>query len=124
MTSSHYVPKYAQSKFFPVVSLFVEEEDVQAIEMLDILSPQVQALIKGVSDWIPYTCLDRDPLPNISRRMYGTTTLYWVIAMYNGIIHPLEIQAGQLLKIPSLNAISSRMKKATNPSRLGEVITI
>ena len=46
-------------------------------------------------------------LPNIAVKFYGTSSLWWVIARFNGIIFPLkEIQVGTKLFIPELSEIS------------------
>ena len=46
-------------------------------------------------------------LPNLSVKFYGTSSLWWLIARFNGIIFPLkEIEVGTKLYIPQLSQIS------------------
>lgn len=51
-------------------------------------------------------------LPNLSVQYYGTSSLWWVIAKFNGIIYPLrEITVGKVLYIPDLGSISKFLNK-------------
>lgn len=60
-----------------------------------------------------YTLTRPNFLPNISYKFYGTTSLWWVIARFNGIIFPLkEIKVGVTLNIPELTDISKALNKA------------
>lgn len=60
-----------------------------------------------------YTVQQKTFLPNLSVRMYGTSSLWWVIARFNGIIYPLsEIQVGTRLYIPNLSEISKEINKS------------
>lgn len=64
-----------------------------------------------------YTLPVTNFLPNISVKFYGTSSLWWVIARFNGIIFPLsEIKAGTKLFIPSLSDISKALNQAQNKS--------
>ena len=52
-------------------------------------------------------------LPNLSVKFYGTSSLWWVIARFNGIIFPLrELQVGTTLAIPRLSEISKFLNQA------------
>lgn len=48
---------------------------------------------------------EENRLDLISYRYYNTPLLYWVIAEANGIFNPTKIEAGVVLRIPSLSAI-------------------
>ena len=43
----------------------------------------------------------------ISHEVYGTSMLWWAIAVMNNIENPLEIKAGLVLRIPTIRSISS-----------------
>lgn len=52
-------------------------------------------------------------LPNLSVKFYGTSSLWWLIARFNGIIFPLkEIEVGTKLYIPQLSQISKYLNQA------------
>lgn len=67
-----------------------------------------------------YTLPSKNFLPNISVKFYGTSSLWWVIARYNGIMYPLkEIEAGITLKIPEMSAITKAINNAQNKTSTG-----
>jgi len=54
-------------------------------------------------------------LPNISYIAYRTTSLWWLIAKFNGIIYPYsELQAGTILYIPNFNEINKYLNNSRN----------
>lgn len=60
-----------------------------------------------------YTLETPNFLPNISVKYYGTSSLWWVIARFNGIIFPLsEIKVGTILYIPDLSSITKYLNQA------------
>ncbi len=44
-------------------------------------------------------------LDNIAWHYYGTPDLWWVIAMANGILNPLRVTPGTVLRIPSMDIV-------------------
>lgn len=75
-----------------------------------------------------YTLKAKAYLPNISYKFYGTTSLWWVIARFNGILFPLkEIQIGTKLFIPRLSDLSkiiSQNNNTTSSSSSGNIIKL
>ena len=49
---------------------------------------------------------EQNRLDIISRKYYGTPTLYWVIAMANNIIDPTVVVTGSILEIPSYESLN------------------
>jgi hypothetical protein len=44
----------------------------------------------------------------IAYQVYGNKNYWWVVAMYNGIINPIEdLKPGDVLQLPSLTAINA-----------------
>lgn len=43
----------------------------------------------------------------ISHEVYGTSMLWWAIAVMNNIENPLEVKAGLVLRIPTIRSINS-----------------
>jgi hypothetical protein len=54
-----------------------------------------------------YLVLEKDAfLPNLSVKYYGTSSLWWVIARFNGIVYPYsQVKAGVGIYIPKLNQL-------------------
>lgn len=54
-------------------------------------------------------------LPNLSVNNYRTSSLWWVIARFNGLIFPhSEISRGKQLYLPDLQELSRALNKTTN----------
>lgn len=50
----------------------------------------------------PYVIKQKDRLDLLSYRYYGTTSLWWAIAMYNSnVYHPMVLTTGDTINIPS-----------------------
>lgn len=64
-------------------------------------------------DCVIYELTKPNFLPNLAVKFYGTSSLWWIIARFNGIIFPLrEIKVGTKLAIPQLNEISKFLNQA------------
>lgn len=48
---------------------------------------------------------DENRLDRVSHTYYDTTELYWVIALANGIVDPLTVKAGLVLRVPPIDII-------------------
>ena len=56
----------------------------------------------------PYVIRQRDRLDVISFNNYGNTSLWWAIALFNpNIYHPLVLNVGETINIPSKKDIDS-----------------
>lgn len=59
-------------------------------------------------------------LPNLTANYYSTTSLWWVIARFNGVIFPhSEIERGKQLYIPNLQELTKSLNKANNKTSVG-----
>lgn len=59
-------------------------------------------------------------LPNLSVNNYRTSSLWWVIARFNGLIFPhSEIFRGKQLYLPDLQELSRALNKTTNKTSTG-----
>jgi nucleoid-associated protein YgaU len=88
-------PKYYRDNFEPVVR--VRPRDWR----LDALAFSYTELVNFISQTQQYMVVGDEQITTIAYRFYGTTSLWWVILLYNGINHPLDIEGGTLLLIPS-----------------------
>ncbi len=57
-----------------------------------------------------HTVVDGDRLDVLAERYLGRVELWWVLADYNEIDWPLELQSGQLLRIPSIEKVSFQIE--------------
>lgn len=62
-------------------------------------------LFKAISDTKPHIVKDTDTLPFVSNDYYQTTSLWWLIGLYNGVEHGYAIRPGDRWEIPSLSQI-------------------
>jgi len=111
-TSTNYSPKYLQTEHHKVGSNGLWQ---------DPLSPAVIGLRKAVTKYSTITYRG-EPITTICRNEYNTTTIWWIVLMYNGYIHPSEIKVGSLLKLPNRDQISAYLGR--NRSVFGTIATI
>lgn len=97
--STNYDPSGEYSLFFNIV------KDENNDTFLDVLEGRLVEAIRSIRLWTPHKYQLGNNLPLISYRFYGTTTLYWVIATYNGIVDPFSIQQGQVIRVPSYTQV-------------------
>lgn len=59
-------------------------------------------------------------LPNLSVNTYKTSSLWWVIARFNGLVFPhSEIVRGKQLYLPDLQQLSRALNKTANKASVG-----
>lgn len=108
-SSTFYNPRASIKEFQAVVP--VEKENGQIEQRVDMLDPKMMAAIRGITQ---HTYVKYDGtvhITTISFTAYGTTTWWWAIMMYNGFIHPLEIEPGTIIKIPARVDLESAIEK-------------
>jgi hypothetical protein len=88
-------PKFYRSNFMAQVTL----DDGTIIN--DIFDRRLVQLIRNISSSSNILYNDSMKLCNLSFSFYGTTSLDWVILVYNGFIHPYEIPSAITLLVPS-----------------------
>lgn len=60
-------------------------------------------------DDIFHTVVEGDRVDLIAHRYYGRAELWWVICDYNDIFFPLAIDAGTVLRLPSVEQVEMRV---------------
>jgi hypothetical protein len=60
-------------------------------------------------DDIFHTVVEGDRADLIAYRYFGRAELWWIICDYNGIFFPLEIEAGTVLRLPSVEHVEMRV---------------
>ena len=109
--STHFRTKYSRDRLLPVID-----------GNPDFLDTRMAELLNSFQSYNIHTFREGEHLPNIAKRYHGTTTTYWIIASYNGVIHPLDIEPGTILRIPRLQDIDQYLNLVN--SRIGETVTI
>ena len=118
--SSHYNARYARSNALTLITL--ENDDGTPYAEIDLFDIRIHRLITSVKKAQPYTINQSEKLVNISYQAYNTTSLWWVLVLYNGLIHAYDIYPGMVLRIPDLFEITIALNQF--PSRVGEVVEI
>ncbi|MHB9037088.1 MAG: LysM peptidoglycan-binding domain-containing protein [Armatimonadota bacterium] len=60
-------------------------------------------------DDIFHTVVEGDRIDLIAYRYFGRAELWWIICDYNDIFFPLEIAAGTVLRLPSVEHVEMRV---------------
>lgn len=97
--STNYNPKYSIVRLTPIHEYEYDNGFVENIP--DMLNWKLAVLLKAIQNWAPYEYDGTKPITTIAYETYGTTTVWWIILMYNGFMHPLEMQPGIVIKIPA-----------------------
>jgi len=108
--SSNFDPSLERAQYFDIIKQ-------AGGDFLDVLDGRLISRIREIRSWTPYQYEHGANLPNLSYRFYGKTTAYWIIAIYNGIVDPLSIQEGQVLKIPAFSEITRALADAQKRKR-------
>lgn len=103
MRSSAENPNYHRSN---LIKTFTVAEDSYTLRNDYFGSSYVTLFKNKVNRSNPYTIRQNDRLDLLSQRNYGTTSLWWAIAIFNpNIYHPLLLSPGLVINIPTKAAI-------------------
>lgn len=116
--SSFYVEKYARSKF-----MVIETQNTDTY--IDFFSDKSIKMVQNLQRHSLHTFTAGQKLTKISYDYYGTTTLWWVILVYNGFFHPLEVPYGIVLLIPYIADIDEELLSTNDKLNfIGQLISI
>ena len=118
MAYTFWNPKYERAKVMKTVK--IDGVDYY----LNIFDTRIMDLMRNITQFRQHPYDSSIPLTTVSHRYYGTTTLDWVIIMYNGYIHEFEIPDGTIMRIPSLSNVGRVFADVRQPSQVGQVTTI
>lgn len=117
--STNYDPAFARTKFMETVVA----TDYEAKEWVDPLDPRLLNLLSHDTPFTKYT-YNSESMTTLSYLNYGTTSLWWLILMFNGFLHPHDIPSGYELKIPQLSFILAKIKSKAVNSIAGKIVTV
>lgn len=106
--SPNYREEYDRTNLMKTVS----DDNYPYTNILDPLDERLLKILKN-SFIIDKILWNSTPITTISYKYYETTTLFYVILMYNGFLHEHDIPYGYEIKIPAIdkNLFSSRVRK-------------
>ena len=120
LLSTHMSAKHSINNFMPVIE--VEYSDGKIELRLDMLDRKLTQMLDIMTVWTPVVYDGTEHITTICFRAYGNTTLWWVVMMYNGFTHPLEIEPGTVIKMPSLSQITDYLLAVKR--KIGKVVQI
>lgn len=56
-----------------------------------------------------HTVIDGDRIDLIAHRYLGDARLWWIVADYNDLFFPLELETGAVLRLPSVEHVQMRI---------------
>lgn len=95
---------------------------VEGEVVINLFDPLLNKAMSQIKNYQVYSYSEIDKIVNISYQAYGTTSLWWAILLFSGLIHPYEIPSGYVLKIPDLSDLISAVTPIVN--KIGQVVTL
>lgn len=106
------------SKYIPAVEINARTGERQ----IDYMDSRFIELLQSIRKATPYLCKGYERLDTISFMHYRTTSLYWLIGLFNGILSPYHLPAGTEILIPDLMDFVAQQNK--QPSQVGQTVTL
>lgn len=125
--STNVSPKYLRSNFMAIVrdtSHPSDDSESHKIEMTDLFDNRRLSLMRSITQSKPVIYRGDVPLTTLVYLEYGNTSLYWLVMEYNGIVHPLEIQPGTVIEMPSLVDVDRFRSRTNSEDRRGEKVIL
>lgn len=92
------LPSDSRYKYLDVIRDTEDKEFFETVEQISIKETENDLLHQVTSG-------EKNRLDLIAYNYYGNAELWWVIAIANDIKNPFEIDAGDILRIPSIEAM-------------------
>lgn len=115
--STNYAEEFTRSNFMAEVP-----SELDGTNWIDPLDPRLIAIFKEQTPYEEYK-YSSESITTLSYQFYSTTSLWWLILMFNGFLHPHDIPPGYALKIPSSAFILKRMKTPVKDSIKGKIVS-
>jgi hypothetical protein len=111
-TSPNENSQYLRANFIPYGSVVVNR---QTVNVPDILNTSYLNVINGLTPNAQYTFTTGQQITTQAFYGTGTTSTWWMIAMQNAYIHPLQMQNGDIVFIPNCNTAINGTNVITSP---------
>jgi len=112
--------KYSITNFIPVVE--IQNPDGSVDVLPDYLNWSLTSLIKLLTDWKPVEYDGSIPFVTLVYYTYLTTSLDWLVLIYNGFMSALEIPPGSTICMPNQQQIDNYLQKLV--SKTGKVVSL
>jgi len=112
---------FLRSKFISAVDVI---NNFQPENHVDLLNPKLIQLINSLTVFSTYQFKRADKLVNISYKYYRTTSLWWLILLASGQIHPYEIPEGSVLLLPSLTEMADAINRLNPVNQTSKTVVI
>lgn len=127
LQSTNYSKSYDSANYMRVHN--VAELDalltsVKQVSLLDMLDQNLIDLIYSLRTGQTVMIAQGTNLTTLAYKHYGTTTLWWVILLYNGLFHPMQLQAGMSINIPLKVDIDRYISSLVFENKIGQIVTI
>lgn len=116
--------RYLYSNFLPIVEVDTEETNPNLQSSFDIFDPDLTSLLDSLTAAQLYRYQGFEHMPTLVRRLYNTTTLWWLVMKYNGFYHEWEIPAGGLMYFPVLQQIDTGISAMQASGNRGIVVSL
>jgi len=101
-----------RGNFLSYVPITIGKQTVQA---LDVLNTTYLGVINGLTPNAQYTFTTGQQITTQAFKATSTTSTWWMIAMQNGYIHPLQMQNGDIVYIPNCNTAINGTNTISSP---------
>lgn len=88
---------------------YYEVKNVDGKDFRDVLTTRLISNIRAITSIRTHIWTQDDKLENLCFKYYGTTTVYWLVMIYNGIVCPFSIMEGAMLKFPSFSDMTKAL---------------
>jgi hypothetical protein len=109
LTSTFYDKRWASNTLMRSYEL--EYEDGTIEERIDYSDWRFTSLLKRIRTSTPYPYNGFEKFTTLVYKAYGNTTIYRLILMYNGFMHPYEIKAGTQINLPDPEELNILLRK-------------
>jgi hypothetical protein len=90
---------------------------------LDYLDQRLQNILNGIRSWVTVVW-NGQKWTTLCFQFQGTTGAWFISLAFNGLSHPMQLQPGMNVRIPSIIDINYLIAKANAKSSNGTIISI
>lgn len=105
--STNYSSSYLLPNYMHPVELLEEDYDESVDLFLDIYDHKLFSFLNTVTRWYYHRWDGTKKITTLAYETYGNTTVWWIIPLFNGYTHYLEIPYGTILRIPDISGMYS-----------------
>lgn len=116
--STGYDSRYALPRFTTVI----ESATYLGGSWLDPFDPRIERLLSLVRT-VEAEYDGTTPLTTVSQTVYGTTSAVWLILLFNGSVHPFELQRGPI-RLADPTSLDDAIKTIFGTRNAGQTVVV